>query len=95
MKKTKMEKTKSAVTTEQEIQLEGEVIAADVENSTGKLLIFENSYLPEDIYSFTAENHVIGRQLFKDAFLNEVKVTCRLFSKAGRVNLRIEKMELR
>lgn len=90
-----MEKLKSAVIFEKGIQLEGEVIAADLETATGKLLVFENKYLPEDIYSFETESHVIGRKLFKEAFLNEVKVKCRLLNKAGHVKLRIAKMELR
>lgn len=58
------------------IDLLGEVIAADTENGTGKLIIFENDHLTEDIYSFKLAPGLSSRKLFKETFLNEVKVTC-------------------
>lgn len=58
------------------IDLLGEVIATDTENGTGKLIIFENDHLTEDIYSFKLAPGLSSRKLFKETFLNEVKVTC-------------------
>ena len=58
------------------IDLVGEVIAADTEKRTGKLIVFENNHLKEDIYSFELITEQYNRKLFKDIFLSEVKVTC-------------------
>lgn len=85
----------STVTPEQAIQLEGEIIAADFETSTGKILVFENNHLKEDIYSFEVERNALSRNIFREAFLNEVSVKCRLLIESGIVELCVEQMELR
>lgn len=58
------------------IDLAGEVIAADTEKGTGKLVVFENNHIMEDIYSFELVSGLSSRKLFKETFLNEVKITC-------------------
>lgn len=79
----------------QVIELEGEVIAADLETLTGKILVFNNDYLEEDIYPFEVIESIASRYLFKEAFLNEVRIHCRLVNNSQIICLQITDLELR
>lgn len=67
---------KEQVVKKKTIYLTGEVIAADTETAEGKILIFENDQIQEDIYTFKLNENLPSRKLFKKFFLREVKVTC-------------------